>query len=65
MKDPRTITIVVMNVVLATLVLILVWGVAEEWLREFLGRIKRRHAAIRNLDREMKTWFGGHGPRVG
>lgn len=58
MKDPRTITIIVMNIVLGVLVLILVWGVAAEVICEFVGRLRKRHSAERELDRDMERYFG-------
>jgi len=65
MKDPRTITIIVMNIVLGTLVMILLWGAAAELVHEFVSRFRRRRAAYRELDRDMKTYFRDNGPRVG
>jgi hypothetical protein len=59
MKDPRTIFLVVTNIVLGAAVLLLILGVVTGTLCELVVKLKRRHDAEAELDRDMHHMFGG------
>jgi hypothetical protein len=58
MSDPRTFWLVVTNVVLGAAVMIFILGVLTGALCEFVVKLKKRHAAWAELDRDMKRMFG-------
>ena len=58
MSDPRTIFLVVTNIVLGVAVVLLVLGVVTGTLCDLIVALKRRHAAWAELDRDMHRMFG-------
>ena len=59
MKDPRTIYLVVTNIVLGAAVVLLILAVATGTLCDFIVKLKRRHDAEAELDQDMHRMFGG------
>ena len=61
MNDPRTFWLVVTNVALAVVLVLLIVAVLTGVLCETVSKRRRRHAMQAEIDRDMRTWFGGHG----
>ena len=59
MSDPRTIWLVATNIALGSAVVLLILGVVTGTLCELIVKLKRRHAAWAELDRDMQRMFGG------
>ncbi len=59
MPDPRVFWLTVTNIVLGLLVLLLVVGIATGVLCDLVARIRKRHAAVREMDGDMRRYFGG------
>ena len=59
MSDPRTFWLTVTNIVLGAAVVALILGVLTGALCEFVLKLKKRHAALAELDRDMQRMFGG------
>jgi hypothetical protein len=62
MHDPRTFWLTVTNIALGAALLLLILGLVTGVLCEFIAKLRRRHAAERELDREMRHWFGESHP---
>ncbi len=58
MSDPRTFWLVVTNIVLGAAVVLLILGLATGVLCELVVKLKKRHAAWTELDRDMQHMFG-------
>ena len=58
MRDPRTFWLTVTNIVLGAAVVVLMLGVLTGALCEFVVKLKKRHAAWAELDRDMQRMFG-------
>ena len=54
MSDPRTIWLVATNIALGAVVVLLILGVVTGTLCELIVKLKRRHAAWAELDRDMQ-----------
>ena len=59
MSDPRVFWLVLTNVVLGAAVVVVILGIATGVLCELVAKVKRRHAAWAELDRDMQRLFGG------
>lgn len=59
MSDSRTFWLVVTNIALGVAVVVLILGVVTGALCENLLKLKRRHTALAELDRDMQRMFGG------
>ena len=59
MNDPRTFWLVVTNIALGAAVVVLILGVVTGALCELVVKLKKRHAASVELDRDMHRMFGG------
>ena len=59
MSDPRTFWLVVTNITLGALVVLLILAVVTGALCELISKLKKRHAAWDELDRDMQHMFGG------
>ena len=59
MSDSRTFWLVVTNIALGIAVVVLILGVLTGALCEYVLKLKRRHAAWAELDRDMQRMFGG------
>jgi hypothetical protein len=60
MHDPGVFWLVLLNVLLGVAVLLLVVLITGGVLCEFVGAWKKRRAAIRGLDEEMRDLMHGH-----
>jgi hypothetical protein len=58
MSDPRTFWLVVTNIVLGAAVVLLILGLATGVLCELVVKLKKRHSAWAELDRDMQRMFG-------
>ncbi len=58
MHDPRTFWLVVTNIVLGLAVILLVIGVTTQVLCNFVARLRKRHATEREIDEDLKAYFG-------
>ena len=59
MSDPRALWLIVTNVVLGAAVVVVILGIATGALCELVTKLKKRHAAWAELDRDMLRMFGG------
>ena len=59
MSDPRTFWLVVTNIALGAAVVVFILGVVTGVLCELVVKLKKRHAASAELDRDMQRMFGG------
>ena len=59
MSDPKTFWLVVTNIALGAALLVLILGVVTGVLCEIVVKLKKRHAASAELDRDMQRMFGG------
>ena len=59
MKDPRTLWLVVTNIALGAAVVLLILGIVTGTLCELIVKLKKRHDAEAELDRDMQRMFGG------
>ena len=62
MEDTRVFWLAVMNIALGLAVLLLVLGVVTGVLCDFVAKIRKRHAAWREIDKEMHHLFPDSGP---
>jgi len=58
MHDPRTFWLVVTNILLGLAVILLVIGVATHVLCDFVAGLRKRRTAERELDQDLKAYFG-------
>ena len=59
MKDPRTIWLVATNIVLGAALVLLILVLVTGTICDLIVKLKRRHAAWAELDRDMQHMFGG------
>jgi hypothetical protein len=59
MSDSRTFWLVVTNIALGAALVVLILGVVTGVLCELVVKLKKRHAAQAELDRDMQRMFGG------
>jgi uncharacterized membrane protein len=57
MSDPKTFWLTVTNIILGVLVLLLLWGIVAGTICDLVARFRKRRAAMREMDREMKDYF--------
>jgi hypothetical protein len=58
MSDPRTFWLVVTNIVLGAAVVLIILGLATGVLGELVVKLRKRHSAWAELDRDMQRMFG-------
>jgi hypothetical protein len=58
MSDPRTFWLVLTNIALGVAVVVLILAVVTGTLCELILKLKKRHAAGAELDRDMHRMFG-------
>jgi hypothetical protein len=58
MSDPRTFWLVVTNIALGVAVVVLILGVVTGVLCELVVKLRKRHTAWSELDRDMQRMFG-------
>ena len=58
MSDPKTFWLVVTNIALGAALVVLILGVVTGVLCELVVKLKKRHAAGAELDRDMRRMFG-------
>ena len=59
MSDPRTFWLVATNIALGVAVVLLLVGILSGVLCELVSKLRRRHTALDELDRDMQHMFGG------
>jgi len=64
MPDPRTLWLNVANVLLGLVILGCIVAVAICFVYEFATRIWRSHVISKELNHDMKEWFGSAHPHV-